>query len=233
MTESPFARTLSLLGEKALQTLRQKHVAVFGLGGVGSWCAEALGRTGVGALTLIDRDVVSPSNLNRQLVALHSTLGKSKAEVMKARLLDIDPTLKITAREVFYLPENAGEFDLSQFDCIIDAIDTVTAKLTLIERAQAAGVPLLSSMGTGNKLSPERLQFTDLSKTETCPLARVMRRELKKRGITHLPVVYSPEEPKHAAAAERGSPASAVFVPASAGLLLAGEAVKLLLQKTD
>ena len=229
--ETRDSRTAALFGEDALYTLRQKRVAVFGLGGVGSWCAEALGRTGVGHLTIIDRDTISPSNLNRQLMALTGTVGRLKTDVMKERLLAVDPTLDVRALTVFYLPENAGDFDLTEFDCIIDAIDTVTAKLTLIERATAAGVPILSCMGTGNKIDPEQLCFTDIAKTDTCPLARVMRRELKKRGILHLPVVSSKEPPRaaHSVFGEAGTPASAVFVPASAGLLLASHAVRLLL----
>ncbi len=193
---SRFERTALLLGEDAVQALSRKRVAVFGLGGVGSWCCEALGRAGIGALALIDHDTVSESNINRQLVALQSTIGQKKADVMAARLRDINPDIEITEYPVFYLPENADQIDLSGFDCIVDAIDTVTAKLHLIQTAKALGVPVISSMGTGNKLRPDLLTACDISKTTTCPLARVMRRELRARGIEHLRVVYSTEPPR-------------------------------------
>ena len=180
---SRFERTALLLGEDAIQALSRKRVAVFGLGGVGSWCCEALGRAGIGALALIDHDTVSESNINRQLVALQSTIGQKKADVMAARLRDINPDIEITEYPVFYMPENADQIDLSGFDCIVDAIDTVTAKLHLIQTAKALGVPVISSMGTGNKLDPSRFQIGDIYDTSVCPLCRVMRRELKKRDI--------------------------------------------------
>ena len=183
---SQFERTALLLGEDAIKALSRKKVAIFGLGGVGSWCCEALGRAGVGQLALIDHDTVSESNLNRQLVALHSTIGQPKAAVMAARLRDINPDIKVTEYSLFYMPETADQIDLSGFDCIVDAIDTVTAKLHLIQTAKALGVPIISSMGTGNKLRPDLLMACDISKTTTCPLARVMRRELRARGIEHL-----------------------------------------------
>ena len=179
---SQFERTALLLGEEAIKALSRKKVAIFGLGGVGSWCCEALGRAGVGQLALIDHDTVSESNLNRQLVALHSTIGQPKAAVMAARLRDINPDIEITEYPVFYMPENADQIDLSGFDCIVDAIDTVTAKLHLIQTAKALGVPIISSMGTGNKLRPDLLMACDISKTTTCPLARVMRRQRAPAG---------------------------------------------------
>ncbi len=203
---SQFERTALLLGEEAIKALSRKKVAIFGLGGVGSWCCEALGRAGVGQLALIDHDTVSESNLNRQLVALHSTIGQPKAAVMAARLRDINPDIEITEYPVFYMPENADLIDLSGFDCIVDAIDTVTAKLHLIQTAKALGVPIISSMGTGNKLRPDLLTACDISKTTTCPLARVMRRELRARGIEHLRVVYSTEPPRTGAAPPQGYP---------------------------
>lgn len=171
---SQFERTALLLGEEAIKALSRKKVAIFGLGGVGSWCCEALGRAGVGQLALIDHDTVSESNLNRQLVALHSTIGQPKAAVMAARLRDINPDIKVTEYPLFYMPENADQIDLSGFDCIVDAIDTVTAKLHLIQTAKALGVPIISSMGTGNKLRPDLLTACDISKTTTCPLARLI-----------------------------------------------------------
>ena len=240
---SHFERTALLRGEEAIRTLSAKKVAVFGLGGVGSWCCEALGRSGVGSLALIDHDTVSESNLNRQLVALHSTLGQPKVSVMAARLRDINPAVSVTEYPVFYLPENADAIDISLFDCIVDAIDTVTAKLHLIQTAKALGVPIISSMGTGNKLRPDRLVATDISKTDTCPLARVMRRELRAAGISHLRVVYSTEipltprsrGPAPAPGQPRGkeTPGSSPWVPSSAGLLIASEVVAKLLGQAD
>lgn len=238
-----FERTALLLGEEAIDRLSGCRVAVFGVGGVGSWCCEALGRSGIGAIDLFDHDTVSESNLNRQLIALHSTVGRPKVSVMAERLRDINPAIQVTEHPVFYMPENAGQFDLSQYDCIVDAIDTVTAKLCLIQTAKAAGVPIISSMGTGNKLCPDKLVATDLAKTDTCPLARVMRRELRTRGIQHLRVVYSTEvplTPKNRTDAlpegtprPKDTPASSPWVPASAGLLIASEVVARLLGKTD
>lgn len=240
---SRFERTALLLGEDAIQALSRKRVAVFGLGGVGSWCCEALGRAGIGALALIDHDTVSESNINRQLVALQSTIGQKKADVMAARLRDINPDIEITEYPVFYMPENAGQIDLSGFDCIVDAIDTVTAKLHLIQTAKALGVPVISSMGTGNKLRPDLLTACDVSKTTTCPLARVMRRELRARGIEHLRVVYStepPRTPKNRTAAPapgqprpKDTPGSSPWVPSSAGLLIAAEVVARVLGEED
>lgn len=231
-------RTAMLLGSGAMEKLKNAHVAVFGIGGVGSYVAEALARAGVGALDLFDSDTVSLSNINRQLVALHSTVGRYKTEVMKERILDINPDCRVSAHNVFYLPENAHLYPLEDYDYIADAIDTVSAKITLAVKAREAGVPLIASMGTGNKLDPSRLSVTDLSKTEGCPLARVMRRELRARGILHLKVVYSsepvvqaPEDaPKPPQEGTRIPPASISFVPSSAGLMLAGEIIKDLIK---
>lgn len=223
-------RTELLLGTDALKKLNQCHVAVFGLGGVGGYAAEALARTGIGELTLVDADAFHPSNLNRQLFATTETLGKRKTEVAAARLKTVAPNCKIHPLDFFYTPENAHQIDLSQFDYIVDAIDTVTSKIHLICAADAAKIPLISSMGTGNKLDPTRLKITDLYKTEGCPLARVLRRELKARGIRKLKVVFSDEEPKKTVVPDESSPrhapASAIFVPACAGLTLAAETVK-------
>ena len=191
-----FARTELLLGERAMRILAASRVAVFGIGGVGGFCAEALARSGVGAIDLIDHDRVSPTNLNRQIVALESTVGRFKAEVMAERIADINPGCRVTAHVCFYLPETAGEIDLARFDYVVDAVDNVTAKLLLAEQAQAAGVPIISSMGTANKLNPAALQVTDIFQTSVCPLARIMRKECRKRGISHLKVVYSTEPPR-------------------------------------
>lgn len=228
-----FSRTESLLGAEAMARLANAHVAVFGIGGVGGHAAEALGRSGIGALDLIDRDTVSRSNLNRQAVALESTVGRSKAEVMRERILDINPEAQVRAVECFYLPETADSFDLSQYDYIIDAVDTVTAKVELIVRAKEAGVPIISCMGAGNKLDPTRFEVADLYKTSVCPLAKVMRRECRARGIDHVKVVYSKEEPI-AVPQQKGEdglfhkavPGSVAFVPSVAGLILAGEVIK-------
>ena len=233
--EEAFIRTAYLIGAEAVEKLIRGRVILFGVGGVGSYCAEALARAGIGTICLVDPDKVTPSNLNRQLVALHSTIGKNKAEVMRERILDINPGADVTAISLFYLPENADKIDLSRYDVVIDAVDTVSAKIELAVRARAAGIPIISAMGTGNKLHPERLELADLSDTEMCPLARVMRRELRARGIHHMRVVYSKENPvsfRGAADAERRVPGSISFVPSCAGLLLASEAVQILLQKS-
>lgn len=226
-------RTAMLLGEEGLEKLKNAHVAVFGLGGVGGHAAEALARAGVGALDLYDSDTVSLSNVNRQLIALHSTVGRAKVDVMRERILDINPDCNVRTFKVFYLPENADAYPLEDYDYIADAIDTVSAKLALALRAKEAGVPLISSMGTGNKLDPTRFCVTDISKTEGCPLARVMRRELKVRGITHLKVVYSTEPAAPTVLdipispdEKKRPPASLSFVPPVAGLILAGEIIK-------
>lgn len=216
-------RTERIMGSAALETLAEKRVAVFGLGGVGGHAAEALARAGVGAIDLIDRDTVDETNRNRQLVALISTVGKAKTDVMRERILDIDPECRVTTHHLFYLPETAAEIDVSDFDFIIDAIDNVTAKLCLIERAKAAGVPLICSMGTGNRLDPSKLIVTDISKVTGDPLAKIMRKELKDRGLGHLTVVASTELPVKTGTR---SPGSSPFVPAAAGLLLASYVVR-------
>ena len=184
-----FSRTAFLLGEEGIEKLKKSRVAVFGVGGVGGYVAEALARSGVGALDLIDKDVVSVSNINRQIIALHSTVGRKKTEVMAERIKDINPEIQVTVRDVFYLPETAAEFDFSKYDYVVDAIDTVSGKLALVEQAYQAKTPIISSMGAGNKLDPTAFEVADISKTSVCPLARVMRRELKKRGIERLKVV--------------------------------------------
>jgi tRNA A37 threonylcarbamoyladenosine dehydratase len=234
-------RAEMLLGSEAMEKLRGSHVAVFGLGGVGSWCAEALARAGVGALDLIDSDTVAPSNLNRQIIALHSTIGMYKVDAAAARVRDINPDCAVTPHRCFFLPETEGQFDFTRYDYVVDAIDTVTGKLALIEKARAAGTPIICAMGAGNKLHPERFEIADIYETSVCPLARVMRKECKKRGIEHLKVVYSKEPPvtpdpelETAARAEtpdrRDIPGSVSFTPSAAGLILAGEVVRDLLR---
>ncbi|MBR2445727.1 MAG: tRNA threonylcarbamoyladenosine dehydratase [Clostridia bacterium] len=228
MNQSQHARSLPLLGEQGLERLQNARVAVFGIGGVGGHLCEALARAGVGELHLFDKDTVSLSNINRQAVALHSTVGLAKVEVMKARIADINPDCRVVAHEVFYLPENADEYDLSEFDYIADAIDTVSAKVELICRAKAANVPIISAMGAGNKLDPSAFRVADLAKTQACPLARIMRRELGARGIRHLTVVYSEEKPRPSLLpSEHGkhTPASISFVPPAMGLIMAGRIV--------
>ncbi len=232
--EEQFFRTEMLLGSDAMERLHKARVAVFGLGGVGGYTVEALARSGIGALDLIDNDTVSISNLNRQILATHSTVGLPKTEAARRRVLDINPACKVTVHEVFYTPETADSFDFSQYDYIVDAIDTVTGKLCLVERAKAADTPIICCMGTGNKLDASAFRVADISKTTMCPLARVMRKELGKRGIRHLKVVYSQEEAmapqgweeEAAAIGKRQIPGSVSFVPGAAGLLLAGEVIK-------
>lgn len=222
-------RTAYLIGEAGVKLLAGKHVALFGVGGVGGYVAEALGRAGVGMITLVDKDTVSVSNINRQIIATYDTIGQKKTEVMAARLHSINPDMRIVRRDCFFLPDTAEEFDFSEYDYVVDAVDTVTAKLELVKRAKEAGVPIISCMGTGNKLDPGRFEITDISKTSVCPLAKVMRRELKKRGISHLKVLYSKEEPiKHEAGAV---PGSISFVPPVAGLMIAGEVISDLLRE--
>lgn len=229
-----FSRTERLLGKDALAVLKNARVAVFGIGGVGGFTAEALARSGVGNIDLIDSDRVSISNLNRQIVALHSTVGEYKVDVMKARILDINPAACVTVFKCFYLPETKNLFDFSQYDYVVDAVDTVTAKIQLIEQAKESGAKIISCMGTGNKLDPLKFQIADLSKTQVCPLARVMRRECKKRGIENVKVLYSTELPcltsseqnPGADGAEDSVPGSVAFVPSVAGLIIAGEVVR-------
>ena len=223
-----FDRTEALIGTEGLERLRNSRVAVFGIGGVGGHVCEALARSGVGAIDLVDKDTVSETNINRQIVALRSTVGKYKTEVMAERIADINPDCAVREHRFFYLPENADRFDLSQYDFVVDAIDTVSAKIELAVRTQKAGIPFVASMGTGNKLHPELLGITDLAKTSVCPLARVMRRELKARGIEHIPVLYSPEPPIPSVISENGrhAPASTPFVPGAAGLIIAAYVVR-------
>ena len=232
-----FSRAELLLGEEALHKLRSARVALFGIGGVGSFAAEALARGGVGHITLVDGDTVSITNINRQLIALHSTVGKEKTAVMAERIADISPETEVETYPVVYGAENRDLLDSSTYDYVIDAIDTVTSKLILIEEAKKAGVPVISCMGTGNKFHPERFEVTDISKTSVCPLAKVMRKELKVRGIKNVKVVYSKEEPqKPAESPETGKrqiPGSLSFVPPVAGLLLAGEVIRHIAGVTD
>ena len=234
-----FLRTAMLLGEESLARLQKARVAVFGLGGVGGYTVEALARAGIGQLDLIDNDTISLSNVNRQILATHSTVGMDKTEAAKARVLDINPDCAVVTHKVFYSPETAAQFDFTQYDYIVDAIDTVTGKLALVERACAAGTPIICCMGTGNKLDASAFQVADISKTSMCPLARIMRKELGKRGIKHLKVVYSQEEAltptgweeEAAAIGKRQIPGSVSFVPGAAGLILAGEVIKDLAAK--
>ncbi|MBQ3064300.1 MAG: tRNA threonylcarbamoyladenosine dehydratase [Clostridia bacterium] len=228
-----YSRTVGLIGEAAFAKLRKAHVAVFGIGGVGGHATEALARAGVGALTLVDHDTVSESNLNRQIIALHSTVGLPKVEVMAARIRDIDETIKVIPRKMLFLPENADEFDFAAYDYIVDAIDNVTAKIELYRRAAAAGTPVIAAMGTGGKLDPTALRVTDIHKTEGCPLARTVRGICRREGIKKLKVVFSPEVAKGTVTAENGrhAPASLSIVPATAGLLLAAEVIASLTAK--
>lgn len=214
-----------------MERLKQCRVILFGVGGVGGFAGEALVRGGVGSITVVDHDTVGLTNLNRQIIALHSTLGMKKVEVFRRRALNINPDLNITALDSFLLPDNVGRFELSGYDYIVDAIDTVSAKIALAVTAEQTGVPLISCMGTGNKLDPSRFRITDVYKTSVCPLARVMRRELKARGVSHLKVLYSDEPPLTPAPSEENSgkrqtPGSVSFVPSAAGLMIAGEVIK-------
>lgn len=224
-----FERTAMLFGRDAIEALGQKRVIVFGVGGVGGYVCEALCRSGIGTIDIVDNDCVSVSNINRQIIASSSTVGRSKVDVMKERLSDINPDVTVNCHSFFYLPENADLIDLSAYDYIVDAIDTVSAKIELAVRAQKDGIPIISSMGTGNKTDPTRLRVADLTKTTTCPLARVMRRELRSRGIDHLKVVFSDEEASTPLFADTKTgkkvPASTAFVPPVAGLLIAREVV--------
>ena len=235
---NPYSRTQLLLGSEAMDKLKNARVAVFGLGGVGGYVVEALARSGVGALELIDHDTISATNINRQILATNSTIGQSKAETAKARVLDIDPNIQVSARMTFYGPDTAGEFDFSQYDYVVDAIDTVTGKLALVTAAQATGTPIISCMGTGNKLDPTKFQIADITKTSVCPLARIMRKECAKRGIKHLKVLFSTEDPLPSCAqtdeelpeGRRALPGSVAFVPSVAGLIIAGEVSKDLIK---
>ena len=217
-----FERTSLLVGEEAISKLNNSKVLIFGVGGVGGYVAEALARIGVGSITIVDKDTVSESNINRQIIALHSTVGKDKVDVLKERMLDINPDIQVDARKCFFLPDNAHEFDFAQYDYIVDAVDTVTAKLQIIVQAKEASVPVISAMGAGNKVHPEMFEIADIYKTEMCPLAKVMRRELKNRGIKKLKVVYSKEKPVY----KGDVPGSIAFSPSVAGLLMASEVVR-------
>lgn len=242
-----FSRTQLLLGEEAMGKLMDAKVAVFGIGGVGGYVVEALVRIGIHSFVLVDDDKVCLTNLNRQLIATRKTVGKYKVEVMKDRILEINPDAQVETHQCFYLPENADDFDFKEYDYVVDAVDTVTAKLELIMRAKEAGVPVISCMGAGNKLDPTKFLVADIYQTTMCPLARVMRRELKKRGVKKLKVVYSAEKPtrpledmsiscrtncicppgaKHKCTERRDIPGSVAFVPAAAGLIIAGEVIK-------
>lgn len=237
MENEMYSRTIRLIGQAGFDRLRRAHVCLFGVGGVGGACAEALVRAGIGKLTLVDPDTVAVSNLNRQLVATQETLGLPKTEAAAIRLHSIDPDCTILERRTFYLPENAADFDFAQYDYVLDAIDTVSAKLSIIEECKKVGTPVLCAMGTGNKLTAEGLTVTYIEKTHTCPLAAVMRRELKKRGIQRVKVVYSPVPPIKPApdptAGKKQPPASISFVPPVCGYLMAGEVVRDLLRETE
>ena len=234
-TPQEHIRTAMLVGEDALTRYRAARVAVFGVGGVGGYVCEGLARAGIGALDLFDHDTVSLSNINRQIIALHSTVGQNKVDVMAARIADINPDCCVGRYPIFYLPENADEIDLSRYDYIVDAIDTVSAKIELAVRAHTLGIPIIASMGTGNKLDPFAFRIADISKTDTCPLAKVMRRELRARGIHHMKVLFSKELPRKPIALEgsaqenRGgkiSPASIATIPSVAGLMIANEILR-------
>ena len=228
--QEEFSRSALLLGREAMERLKNSHVAVFGVGGVGAACVEALARGGIGKLTLVDNDEVSVSNINRQFPALHSTVGRPKADVMRERILDINPLASVDIRQVFYCAETAAEFDFSVYDYVVDAIDTVSAKVLLIESAHRADTPIISALGAGNKMDPTRFQVADLYETSVCPLARVMRTQLKKRGILKHRVVYSQEEPmkplEDIVEMGRHLPGSLSFVPPVMGMILAGEVIK-------
>ncbi len=236
-----YSRTRLLLGDAGVERLRNAHVAVFGLGGVGGHAVEALARAGVGHLDLIDDDTVSLTNINRQLLATHSAIGEYKVDVAARRIADIDPTVRVRTYKTFYLPETADQFDFSRYDYVLDAIDTVTGKLNLIQQAKTAGTKIISCMGTGNKLDPTAFQVADISKTSGCALARIMRKECAKRGLKGVKVVYSkelpmepasegPVEPQREGSSRRSTPGSVSFVPAVAGLIMAGEVIRELSQ---
>ena len=221
-----FSRTAQLLGNENVEKLFDKHVIVFGVGGVGGYVVEALVRSGVGNISIVDNDVVNESNINRQIIALHSTIGMQKVEVLKNRILDINPDCQVFVHNQFFLPENSNDFDFSIYDYVVDAVDTVTAKIEIIKKSKESNVPVISSMGTGNKLNPVGFKVSDISKTKVCPLARVMRNELKKRGISKVKCVYSEENP----VIQTKTPASVAFVPPVAGLLIASEVIEDLIK---
>ena len=232
MTENPFARSAAMLGEDAMTRLQSARVAVFGVGGVGGYVCEALVRSGIGTLDVFDKDDVSVTNLNRQIIALRSTVGQDKVSVLAARMRDINPDVVINEHKVFYLPDNADDFDLNQYDYVVDAVDTVAAKIELAVRCEQLNVPLIAAMGAGNKLDPSKLQIADVYKTSVCPLARAMRTTLRKKGVKHLTVAYSTEEPlRPVEAIDNGGmrkdvPGSMAFVPSAMGLLIASHVVR-------
>lgn len=231
--ETPFSRTQMLLGPEAMEKLRQSRVAVFGIGGVGGYVVEALARAGIGALDLVDHDRIALSNLNRQIIATRETLGQYKVDVAEARIHSINPDCRVTVHRIFFLPETREQFMFSDYDYVVDAIDTVAGKLALVETAKAAGTPIICAMGAGNKLDPSAFRVADIYETSVCPLARVMRSECRKRGIDRLKVVYSTEpplqplqQPEASSSARHSTPGSVSFVPSVAGLILAGEVVQ-------
>ena len=232
--ENQFSRTERLLGKEKMEKLAAARVCIFGIGGVGGYVAEALARSGVGHLELVDNDVICLSNLNRQIIATHETLGQYKVDVMKERILSINPTAEVTVYKCFYLPETRAQFDFTNYDYVVDAIDTVAGKIALVLQAEESGTPVISSMGAGNKLDPAAFQVADIYQTSVCPLAKVMRRELKRRGVKKLKVVYSKEQPVAVqndeesllSSPRRSIPGSIAFVPSVAGLIIAGEVVK-------
>ena len=232
MTENPFARSAAMLGEDAMTRLQSARVAVFGVGGVGGYVCEALVRSGIGTLDVFDKDDVSVTNLNRQIIALRSTVGQDKVSVLAARMRDINPDVVINEHKVFYLPDNADDFDLSQYDYVVDAVDTVAAKIELAVRCEQLNVPLIAAMGAGNKLDPSKLQIADVYKTSVCPLARAMRTTLRKKGVKYLTVAYSTEEPlRPVEAIDNGGmrkdvPGSMAFVPSAMGLLIASHVIR-------
>ena len=240
--QSPFSRTAALLGDDAMQRLHKARVAVFGVGGVGGYAVEALVRSGVGTVDVFDKDDVSVTNLNRQIIALRSTVGQDKVSVIAARMRDVNPDVTIREHKMFYLPENADEIDLTVYDFVVDAVDTVAAKIELALRCERLGVPLIAAMGAGNKLDPSKLQVSDIYKTSVCPLARAMRTALRKKGVKHLTVAYSTEKPvrpvepiadeaQHPTCSRKDVPASAAFVPSAMGLLIASHVVRTLTNK--
>ena len=227
-----FSRTELIFGREAMEKLDKSRVAVFGIGGVGGYTVEALARSGVGALDLIDDDKVCLTNINRQIIATHATIGRYKVDAARERIAEINPDCKVTCHKTFFLPETSNEFDFREYDYIVDAIDTVTGKIAIIEKAKESGVPVISAMGAGNKVDPTAFEVADIKKTSVCPLARVMRRELAKRGIEHLKVVYSKEKPiapsgdSGESSSKRVIPGSNAFVPSVVGLIIAGEVIK-------
>ena len=223
MKEDQFQRTRQLLGSEEVDRLQEASVLLFGIGGVGGFTCEALARAGVGRIHIVDKDVVDVTNINRQIIATHDTVGRPKVDVMKERLLSINPDIEVETTECFYLPDRSAEFDFGAYDYVIDAIDNVSAKLSIICESKAAGTPVISSMGTGNKLDPTRFEIADIHKTSVCPLAKVIRKGLKDRGIKDVKVLYSREEPVRTGLR---TPASVSFVPSVAGLIIAGEVIK-------